>query len=122
VDRFGQSGPSLERLGDVLSAQGNLEGARRAFEQDLEIAQRLAAREPEHTGWQTDLAISQFRVADMLTSGSAPERAEAERLLTQAHETLRRLAANSRLTHTQQHPWLPAIEATLLALKDEEPH
>jgi tetratricopeptide (TPR) repeat protein len=113
---------SLERLGDVLSAQGNLEGARSAFKQSLEIRQRLAAREPEHTGWQTDLAFSQFKVAGMLASGSAPERAQAVKLLTRAQDTLRRLAAASRLTYVQQHQWLPAIEKALKNLKDEESH
>ena len=105
----------------MLSAQGNLEGARRAFKQSLEIAQRLAAREPKHTGWQTDLVVSQFKIASMLASGPEPERAQAMALLTQAQGTLRRLAADSRLTHAQQHQWLPAIESLLRQLKNEDP-
>jgi tetratricopeptide (TPR) repeat protein len=111
---------SLIRLGDVLFAQGNREGARRSFEQALELLQRLAAREPEHTSWQTDLAIFQAKVAIMLASGSASERAQAVSLLTQAQSTLRRLAADSRLTHVQQHEWLPAIENVLWKYKHEE--
>jgi tetratricopeptide (TPR) repeat protein len=112
---------SLNKVGEVLLAQGNLEAARRAFEQALEIAQRLAAREPEHTGWQTDLVVSQFKIAGMLASGSAPECSQAVSLLTQAQDTLRRLAADSRLTHAQQHQWLPAIEALLRQLQGKEP-
>jgi tetratricopeptide (TPR) repeat protein len=112
---------SLERLGNVLGAQGNLEGARRSLEQSLELRQRLAAREPEHTGWQTDLILSQAKIASMLASGSASERTQAVSLLTQAQATLRRLAADSRLTHVQQHQWLPAIEGLLQELKHDEP-
>ncbi len=108
---------SLNKLGDVLSAQGELEGARRAYEQALELRQRLAERDPDHVGWQTDLVVSQIRIASILATGSATDRVEAVRLLTTARDTLLRFAANSRLTHAQQHQWLPAIEAMLRQLE-----
>jgi tetratricopeptide (TPR) repeat protein len=111
---------SLNKVGEVLLEQGNLEGARRAFEQALEVRQRLAAREPEHTGWQVDLVFSQFKTAGVLAPGSAPERAQAVSLLTQAQDTLRRLAAAFRLTNVQQHKLLPAVEAVLRRLQDKE--
>jgi len=107
---------SLGKMGDVLLEQGNLEGARRAYEQAMEIAKQLAEREPGHVGWQTDLVVSQSRVAGMLVHGSNSDRVEAIRLLTLAWDTLRRLAADSRLTHAQQQ-WLPAIENALQRLE-----
>lgn len=108
----------LSKLGNVLSDQGNLEGAHRAYEQALEIAQRLAEKEPEHVTWQVDFAFSQFRVATSLVLGSNPDRPRAVSLLTQARSRFRRLAADSRLTHAQQHQVLPAIEKLLRELEE----
>ncbi|HYO55582.1 tetratricopeptide repeat protein, partial [Archangium sp.] len=112
---------SFVRLGDMLRDQGNLEEALRYFSQSLGIRQRLAAREPDNAQWQTDLVVPQTRVASILMHGASTERTEAARLLSQARDTLLRLAASSRLTHEQQHQWLPDIESMLRVLTQEEP-
>jgi Flp pilus assembly protein TadD len=49
---------SYERIGAVQSAQGDLSSALSSYKQDLEIREKLAARDPANTGWQRDLSVS----------------------------------------------------------------
>ena len=49
---------SFERIGDVQSAQGNLEAALKAYEDELAIPEKLAAQDPSNTEWQRDLSVS----------------------------------------------------------------
>jgi tetratricopeptide (TPR) repeat protein len=49
---------SLNRLGDVQAAQGDLAGALKSYQQSLAIAERLAKSDPGNAGWQRDLAVS----------------------------------------------------------------
>jgi len=57
---------SHERLGDVLVAQGNLDGARDAFEKTHVILERLAAADPLNANWQRDVVRSHCKVATLL--------------------------------------------------------
>jgi hypothetical protein len=57
---------SQQRIGGVLSAQGDLAGAQRAYRQSLEIRQRLAESNPSNPGWQRDLAVGHGRIGDVL--------------------------------------------------------
>jgi tetratricopeptide (TPR) repeat protein len=50
------------RIGDVQSARGNLDAALQAYQKDLTIAEKLAARDPSNTQWQYDLGISNERI------------------------------------------------------------
>jgi hypothetical protein len=54
---------SYSKLGDLMRALGQGEEARRLYALDLEIAERLAAAEPDRADYQRDLSVSQERVA-----------------------------------------------------------
>jgi hypothetical protein len=56
---------SHERIGHVLSAQGDLTGALHAYRQSLEILQRLAESDPTNAGRQRDVCISCWRMAEI---------------------------------------------------------
>jgi tetratricopeptide (TPR) repeat protein len=56
------------KLGDVLSAQGDLGGALAAYREALAIAQRLAAADPSNTEWQRDLSVSHNKLGDVLSA------------------------------------------------------
>ncbi len=46
------------KIGDVQSAQGDLGGALKAYQDSLAIGQKLAAQDPGNAGWQRDLSVS----------------------------------------------------------------
>ena len=48
----------LDRLGDVLNAQGKLTEAQQYYQNSLAIRQKLAARDPGNTEWQWSLSVS----------------------------------------------------------------
>jgi len=57
---------SHDRIGDVLSAQGDLTAALAAYRASLEIRARLAAADPGNAGWQRDLSVSHNKLGDVL--------------------------------------------------------
>ncbi|MEN0078146.1 MAG: TIR domain-containing protein, partial [Pseudomonadota bacterium] len=57
---------SLERVGDVLKAQGQLSDALERFEESRKIFARLAEADPGNAGWQRDLSVSLNKVGDVL--------------------------------------------------------
>ena len=57
---------SHDRTGDVLLVQGDFAGALAAYQDDLAIAERLAAQDPGNAQWQGDLSISYERIGDVL--------------------------------------------------------
>jgi tetratricopeptide (TPR) repeat protein len=64
---------SHDRLGDVLTAQGNLPGALAAYRGSFEILERLAAADPRNVGWQHNLGIGHVKLGDVLTAqGNLP--------------------------------------------------
>ncbi len=56
---------SLNRVGDVRTAQGDLDGALAAYDEGLGIARDLAARDPGNAGWARDVSVSLERVGDV---------------------------------------------------------
>ena len=48
-------------IGDFRVSRGDLARARQAYDMGLTIAERLAAAEPGHAGWQRDLAASRYQ-------------------------------------------------------------
>jgi len=56
---------TLNKIGDVQVAQGDLAGALQSYRQDLEIAERLAAADPGNAGWQADLAASHGKLGQV---------------------------------------------------------
>jgi tetratricopeptide (TPR) repeat protein len=57
---------SQDSLGDVLQAQGDLAGARKAYGESLAVRQRLAAADPSNAVWQGDLTASFDRLGGVL--------------------------------------------------------
>ena len=57
---------SQERIGDILSAQGDLSGALAVYRDTLAVAQRLAQADPSNATSQRDLSVSQNKIGDIL--------------------------------------------------------
>jgi hypothetical protein len=51
------------KVGNVLSARGDLDGALREYRAGLEIRERLAAADRSDAGWQRDLWVSCWKIA-----------------------------------------------------------
>jgi hypothetical protein len=60
---------SLEKLGDVLQAQGNLAGAKQRYQEGLEIRKRLSAADPSSATLQRDVWVSLWKLAGIAGSG-----------------------------------------------------
>jgi len=56
---------SLNRLGDLAVAQGDLAAALRYFTQSKTIAERLVASDPTNAAWQHDLSVSLNKFGDL---------------------------------------------------------
>jgi tetratricopeptide (TPR) repeat protein len=61
------------RVGGVLEAQGRLEDAQAAFEQDLTISRRLAEQDPSNADWQRGLALACLRVGRIAAAANLNE-------------------------------------------------
>jgi tetratricopeptide (TPR) repeat protein len=61
---------SFDRIGDVQRAQGNLDGALKAYQDGLAIRETLAAQDPSNTGWQRDLIVSKVELAQVAEKAS----------------------------------------------------
>ena len=59
---------SYNNQGNTWLAQGKLDAARKAYEQSLAIAERLAKADPSNSGWQRDLVVSSSSSATCLRS------------------------------------------------------
>ena len=109
---------SYDRIGDVQRAQGDLPSALSSYKQDLEIAQKLAARDPANAQWKTDLVISLWKLASILEQHGTPQKREAGVNYQRALELLRALAVENRLT-AEQKTWIPKLEVRLKAITEE---
>ncbi len=98
-------------IGDFRVSRGDLARARQAYDTGLTIAERLAAAEPGHAGWQRDLAVSYERMA---ICGDNP--LENRRRVV---EILQRLADAGCLAPVDQ-PWLDSAREQLAALEGTE--
>ncbi|MCP4661209.1 MAG: tetratricopeptide repeat protein, partial [bacterium] len=110
---------SHNKIGDVLSAQGDLPAALREFRDALEIRQRLAEQDPGNAGWQTDVAGSCWRIAHAVDRTTPQGRTEAVGLLEQALAILERLAARERLIPVWQGR-LPRFQKALDELQSTD--
>ena len=57
---------SHNKIGDVLLAQGDRDGALAAYQADLAIAEALARRDLGNTTWQRDLSVSHDGIGEVL--------------------------------------------------------
>jgi tetratricopeptide (TPR) repeat protein len=96
------------RFGDALVAAGKCEEALVAFRAGLVIRQALAAADPGNTGWQFDVCVTLWRLAD---HGIEPQR-NFENIVA----TLTRLEHDDRLT-ADQKSWIAIARERQQALK-----
>ena len=69
---------SLNKLGELAVAQGDLAGALRSFAESKAIRERLAASDPANAAWQRDLAVSHFKLFQFVEKQGDTAMAEAE--------------------------------------------
>jgi tetratricopeptide (TPR) repeat protein len=82
---------SLERLGDVQRAQGDLAGALESFRNSQRIFERLARQDPSNAAWQRDLSVSHNKLGDVqLAQGDLAGALESFRKGLQIRERLAR--------------------------------
>jgi hypothetical protein len=96
---------SLNKIGEIKSAQGDLAGAMAAYEEGRKVRECLAAADPSNTGWQVDLARSLARTA-LAMSKTAP--AETAARLARAVAILQPLDQAGRL-NAQDHTMLKML-------------
>ena len=89
-----------ERIGDVQSAQGDLGGALKSFQASMEIRRKLAERDPGNAQWQTDVAVSCWKLSQLDTP--ALPKAERRALLERGLAVLEGLQQRGRLTPDKQ--------------------
>ena len=81
---------SLNKLGDLAIAEGNLSEASRLYTDGLKVRQRLADSDPTNASWQRDLSVSLDRLGDLaIAEGNL---SEASRLYTDGLKVRQRLA------------------------------
>ena len=66
---------SYNKIGDVLSAEANLDEALENYQRSRTIADRLAAADAGNIGWQRDLALSHARVGMVFAQQGQGEQA-----------------------------------------------
>ena len=91
-------------------AQGNLQDALKSFRDHLAIADRLAKADPNNAGWQVDLVVSNWKLANL--------RDDAVGRFKFIVATLHKLDEENKLT-AEQTKWLPVAEEQLAKLKKQ---
>ena len=71
----------------MLRSQGNLSEASAAYGAALEVRERLSSQDPGNAGWQRDLAVSYYKLADFHQNAGDP--AQAREHLVQCRDVLR---------------------------------
>ena len=95
-------GVSYEKVGNVLSAQGDLAGALKNYRDDLAITEKLAKQDPGNAGWQNDAAWSRYCVAKVLIQTKDGDRNEANRLIIEGIDMMKRLEHQGALDTNAQ--------------------
>ena len=97
-------------MGDLFKALGQGEQARQAFQRSLDIAERLAAAEPDRADAAWDLVVSLYKVAQI-------DEDHNRELLSRALTILRRLYAAGSL-YPNQVQAMEQLEEMLGAAED----
>jgi hypothetical protein len=66
----------MDRIEHVHRAQNKLSEALHAYQQDLEIAKRLADQDPSNVGWQRDLIVAYYRIGKCLAKMGGRENSD----------------------------------------------
>lgn len=94
----------------MLLPQGDLGGARAAYDEGLEIARTLAARDPENADWAQNVVVSLYKVSQTLGMK------EKEPLLMEALQRVLALEERGLLT-AGQAGWPGILRQELEALR-----
>jgi hypothetical protein len=92
---------SIERIGTVLTAQGNLPAALESFRVTLAVRERLAKVDPTNAAWQRSLSVSHEKIGLVL---------QLQGNLSGALESYRIAQAKLR-TPRQVGSWQPRVAA-----------
>jgi len=68
---------SYSKIGDVMTKQGKLDEALKAYRDGLAIAERLAKDDPSNAVWQRDLSASYSEIGDAMTKQGKTQEALA---------------------------------------------
>ena len=101
------------KIGDVRGAEGDRAGRSRPTRTASPSDEKLAAQDPGNAGWQRDLIVSHWKLADL--AEQRREEAEARRQWQAALEIAKDLDAGGRLAPTDAY-FIGTIEARLSAL------
>jgi hypothetical protein len=93
---------SYEKVGDVLSAQGDLVGALKSYRDSLPIAEKLSKQDASNAGWQNNAAWSRYCIAKVLVQMKDSDRNEARRLVVEGIDIMKRLQHQSALDRNAQ--------------------
>ncbi|MHC9064543.1 DUF4062 domain-containing protein [Nitrospira sp. CMX1] len=100
-------------IGDVLVAQGDLPAALTAFRAGLGIAEALAMRDPANTGWQRDLYVSYWRLADLAEKQKATK--EALTYWKQAYDVLSKIDKRGLHLSPEDRQYLATLQEKVRA-------
>jgi tetratricopeptide (TPR) repeat protein len=104
---------SLDRVGDVLAANGKPDDALAAYRRALGIAEALVARDPARVEWQRDLAVTCHKIGQL--EAQCGREAEAREALERGRTVIARLAHIARF-QAQWRADLSKFDAALRAL------
>jgi tetratricopeptide (TPR) repeat protein len=91
---------ALNEMGDLLLPAGDLPGARRSFEESLQVDRRLAAANPTSAQAQRDVSVSLNKLGDVqVAAGDLPG---ARRSFEDSLQVARRLAAANPISAQAQ--------------------
>jgi hypothetical protein len=101
---------------NVRQAQGDLAGALVAYDAACAIGERLAASDPGNAGWQRDLIVSHWKIAELLEK--LPERrGEVAAHWGRALAVARELTGSGRLAPVDAY-FVEALERRLAAAEE----
>jgi tetratricopeptide (TPR) repeat protein len=101
------------QVGDARQVVGAVRPAMDAYSEAKGIAERLAGSDPGNAGWQRDLIVSHWKLAELLEK-MADRQAEAAAHWSQALEIARRLADEGRLAPADDY-FVEELERRLAA-------
>ena len=100
---------AYEKLGNVAVAQGKLEEAAGAYGDSLAIAKKLAKAAPSNTGWQRDLWVSYWRLADL--AEQQKKDSEAQGYWKKAFEVLSGIESRGLYLSPQDRQYLEILRS-----------
>ena len=109
VERLGDVAISLERMGDLVFQEGDKAGARKAWEEEIAIAESLMRADQTNVDWPRFIAIVRAQVARLGEADAGWQKLEA-------HSLLKSLADTGRLS-PQDKPLFDDLDKFIVGAK-----